>query len=275
MFSFLSQIRSSSASSTFVFEFKMKSKLNKQTKISRANQYVLYFLNQKQNLWWDGCLPLSKMTFVEFLPLCICIYIWVCANVRVIHMPLMPVPQRLRVSTQHLCELEKYLVSFKVFSAVKPVSEEILNSSARTVVDVPQSKAFSFSYPSFPFSLFPCPCPCDNIWGSQHNRADCMVRFQLRVKRYYTYHIIRLALQNNIFLRNGNMTTCPTDALKDNQSNPYPEGRKPKPKYPSSVSKLISLFWKKGSNSRICISLHERKSALCNSFIFLWNQVFI
>lgn len=102
-----------------------------------------------------------------------------------------------------------------------------------------------------------------------NNKADCMLRFQLRVKRYYTYHIIRLALQNNISLRNGNMTTCPTDALKDNQSNPYPEGMKPKPKHPSSVSKLISLFWKKGSNSRICISLHERKSALCNSVIFL------
>lgn len=49
-------------------------------------------------------------------------------------------------------------------------------------------------------------------------------------------------------------------------------GRKPKPKHPSSVSKLISLFWKRGSNSRICISLHERRSAVWNSFVFQWNK---
>ena len=95
-----------------------------------------------------------------------------------------------------------------------------------------------------------------------------MVQIQLRVKRYYTYHIIRLALQNNISLRNGNMTTCPTDALKDNQSNPYPGRRKPKPKLPSSVSELISLFWKGRPNSRICINLHQGRSATWNSFVF-------
>lgn len=101
-----------------------------------------------------------------------------------------------------------------------------------------------------------------------------MVKIQLRVKRFYTYHIIRLALQNNISLRNGNMTTCPTDALKDNQSNPYPGGMKPKPKLPSSVSKLISLFWKRGPNSRICVSLHERKSASWKCRIPLKSNLF-
>lgn len=55
----------------------------------------------------------------------------------------------------HLCKLEKYLVSFIIFSAVKPASKGILNSAARTVVEVPQSSAFAFSYPSFYFSLLP------------------------------------------------------------------------------------------------------------------------
>lgn len=44
------------------------------------------------------------------------------------------------------------------------------------------------------------------------------------------------------------MTTCPTDALKNNQSNPYPRGRGPKPKLPSSMSKPICLFWKGEAN---------------------------
>lgn len=55
------------------------------------------------------------------------------------------------------------------------------------------------------------------------------------------------------------MTTCPTDALKDNQSNPYPGGRKPKPKLPSSVSKLISLFWKKTDQTQEKVKVYMRE----------------
>lgn len=57
------------------------------------------------------------------------------------------------------------------------------------------------------------------------------------------------------------MTTCPTDALKDNHSNPYPGGRKPKPKLPFICVKANIFVLEKGPKSRICISLHDRKSA--------------
>lgn len=36
--------------------------------------------------------------------------------------------------------------------------------------------------------------------------------------------LLRLVLQNNICSWNSNMTACWNDALKDNQSNPYPGG---------------------------------------------------
>lgn len=52
--------------------------------------------------------------------------------------PSVPACRRLGAYIYHLCELEKYLVSFPIFSAAKPKSKEILNSSACTVADVSQ-----------------------------------------------------------------------------------------------------------------------------------------
>lgn len=60
------------------------------------------------------------------------------------------------------------------------------------------------------------------------------------------------------------MTTCPNDALKDNQSNPYPRGRKPKPKFPSSVSKLTSLFWKRGITFKLYSTEMQLRFTFCH-----------
>lgn len=123
------------ANLTFAFGFELKSESNKQTKLSRANQNVFAFRNQKQSLRWDCYLPLSKVTFVEFF----CVSVSVRAHVR---MMCGICPVRLRVHDRellyHLCELEKYFVSFPIFSAAKPMSKEILNLSTSTVEDIPQ-----------------------------------------------------------------------------------------------------------------------------------------
>lgn len=125
MFSFALQIQSCfSKLWRLVFEFEMKVNQTNKQKISRANQNVLYSGIRSRACGGMVCLPLSKMTFVKFF-LCICVRFSLSLSECVCK--LYTCPLCLCVSDcellYHLCELEKHLVSFPIFSAAKPVSE--------------------------------------------------------------------------------------------------------------------------------------------------------
>lgn len=154
MFSLTSKIQSPSASLTFVFVFEMKIQSNQQTQIWRANQNVLYFWIRSRACGGMVVFRCQKRPFRNPL-----MSMHVCELFRVIYLPFMVYISDLGL-LYHLCELEKYLVSFPIFSAAKPVSKEILNFYARTVVDV-HLKCTAFSSTSFSFSLSPSPCPCE------------------------------------------------------------------------------------------------------------------
>lgn len=128
---FPSQIQSPAASLTLSF-WSLSRELNQANKQKSREQFKMFCISESEADPAVGCLFTAVrddlcgffFPFIYLLmimcPLCFCI----SYGELLYH--------------YHLCTLEKYLVSFPISSAAKPVSKEILNSSARTAVDVPQ-----------------------------------------------------------------------------------------------------------------------------------------
>lgn len=155
-----------------VFEFEIKSKSNKQTKLSRANQNVLYFWIRSRAcggvvVYRCQKWPLWNSFMYLRVRACIRMRVWM------IYIPFMPVRQWLWASISPMWAWEILSVISNLFNCqtseqrnIKLLCTHCGGRSSITSQSQPGSTAFSFSSPSFSFSLS-SPCPRDAIWGSQ------------------------------------------------------------------------------------------------------------